>query len=299
MREVGSVETKELSELFRDYLFNRGIESDVEQESSGRWSIWIIDEDRLDEAGRLFEAFARDPLDPSFVEGAKGAEAARSEQERTERSLERRLSARKAFAFLGAGGRGVATLSLVLLSVIVTLATSFGQNLPLVQKLSIAESFTMAGQSGYFANLAEVRSGQVWRLFTPLFMHFGIIHLFFNLMWLLDLGNLTERIRGSSFLILFVLVVGGASNVAQYYVSGPGFGGMSGVVYGLLGYVWMHSKFNPWSDFVLHRTTVQMMMVWLVLGFTGLIGNIANICHLGGLIGGVVWGFIEARRAMR
>ena len=99
------------------------------------------------------------------------------------------------------------------------------------------------------------------------------------------------------WLILFVLLTGAASNIAQFYVSGPAFGGMSGVVYALLGYVWMQSKFNPWSPFVLHKVTVQMMLIWLVLGFTGIIGGMANFAHLGGLAAGVAWGYIDARRA--
>jgi GlpG protein len=85
------------------------------------------------------------------------------------------------------------------------------------------------------------------------------------------------------------------SNVAQFLMSGPLFGGMSGVVYGLLGYVWMQGKFNPASNLHLQRQTVRLMIIWFFVCLTGLIGPIANTAHAVGAVMGIAWGYITAR----
>ena len=83
--------------------------------------------------------------------------------------------------------------------------------------------------------------------------------------------------------------------IAEYLWSGPGFvGGMSGVVYGLAGYVWMLGKYNHASGVFLDRANIQWMLVWLVVCFTGAVGPIANVAHVAGLIIGLIWGRVAA-----
>jgi GlpG protein len=166
--------------------------------------------------------------------------------------------------------------------------------------LQIPRQLALQGaQSGF---LPEVQHGQVWRLFTPVLMHasilgFGILHILFNMFWLRDLGTLIEvRHRSRAFLALVIAIAIG-SNLLQYTVKGPFFVGMSGVVYGLLGYIWVQGKMNPAFGFELNSQTLMFMMVWLVAGFTGMLGPIANFAHLGGLIMGAGIGAIAAWRS--
>ena len=85
------------------------------------------------------------------------------------------------------------------------------------------------------------------------------------------------------------------SSDLQYFIcDSPYFGGMSGVVYGLLGYCWMQGKFNPAFGAVLNKQTVIMMLGWFVLCWTGLLGPIANWAHTAGLLAGILWGYLEA-----
>jgi len=61
---------------------------------------------------------------------------------------------------------------------------------------------------------------------------------------------------------------------------------MSGVVYGLLGYIWMKGKYDPGSGLALHKTTVAMMIGWYFLCLSGLVGHIANMAPYCGFSSG-------------
>jgi GlpG protein len=89
------------------------------------------------------------------------------------------------------------------------------------------------------------------------------------------------------------------SNVAQYVMKGPAFGGMSGVLYALIAYIWIRGRFDPTLGFVLNRGTVVALLVWLLLGFTGSLGPVANYAHLGGLIAGSLLGGLAVLAARR
>lgn len=178
------------------------------------------------------------------------------------------------------------TVALIAVSGVLAVASRLGSSLNVLAPFFIATP----GSGG----LADVEAGELWRLLTPIFIHFGILHLVFNMMWLWDLGRLLENRRGSAYFGAFVVLVGAASNLVQYLVTGsPYFGGMSGVVYGLLGYLWMQGKYNPRFGYTLHPQVVTMMLIWYVLCWTGLLGPIANWAHTAGLAIGVAWGFFE------
>lgn len=139
--------------------------------------------------------------------------------------------------------------------------------------------------------------GQLWRLLTPAFIHFGPMHFLFNMMWLWDLGRAIESRKGSVFFIGFVLVLAIVANLVQYAIEGnPYFGGMSGVVYGFLGYVWIMGRRNPRFGITLPQQTVLIMGGWFVLCWTGLLGNIANWAHAAGLVLGMAWAFATSGR---
>jgi GlpG protein len=101
------------------------------------------------------------------------------------------------------------------------------------------------------------------------------------------------------------LLIAVPSNLAQYYWGKlhwePGlgfdappdllFGGMSGVNYGLLGYVWMKSRFEPASGIVVHPNTVAFLLAWFFVAMTGLVGPIANVAHAAGLLVGLSIGY--------
>ncbi|MCI0744824.1 MAG: rhomboid family intramembrane serine protease, partial [Verrucomicrobia subdivision 3 bacterium] len=201
----------------------------------------------------------------------------------------------KASAPYGAGGL---TLTLIAFSVLATgLAWAEGDNKNIFRTLLISESLR---------GLPEVAKGEIWRLITPIFLHggpragqFGILHLFFNMWWLMDLGSMIEARKSSRYLLGQVLLIALLSNLAQWYWGGPNFVGMSGVVYGLLGYVWMKGHFDPFSGFYLHRQTVLVMLIWFFACWFRLIPNVANYAHAGGLVAGMALGIGSSFLARR
>ncbi len=179
------------------------------------------------------------------------------------------------------------TIVLIVLSIFGALATSFS--------LGVSSFFSYYSiepvQQGY---ILSAMPGEYWRLFTPVFLHYGLLHITFNSLWLWELGRRIEVQHGSLALLLITLAFGVASNLAQvWYTPGQLFGGMSGVIYGYLGYLVIWQRVAPVPAFALPKGIVIFMLVWLVIcmaGFTELLGlgAIANAAHLGGLIAGVL-----------
>lgn len=183
----------------------------------------------------------------------------------------------------------IVSIPLIAISALVAILSNLGSSPSAFQPLLIA--------SPNSAGLTEVFDGQFWRLISPIFIHFGPFHILFNCLMIWDLGKLVEGRKGVWFYAGFVLIVGVVSNLAQYLMTGlSNFGGLSGVLYGLFGYLWMQGRFNPDFGIILNKNTVLMMLGWFALCWTGLLGPIANWAHTGGLVAGVVWGFVSRSR---
>lgn len=148
-----------------------------------------------------------------------------------------------------------------------------------------------------FLSLGEtLASGEIWRLLTPAFLHFSFFHFLFNSFWLWDLGRRLELGLGKSRYGIFFVVTAVAANVTQYFwESSPWFGGMSGVVYALVGFLWIRQRLAPHPLFALPTSIIGFMLFWLVFCMTGIVdqfiaGSVANAAHVGGLIAGMVLG---------
>lgn len=163
----------------------------------------------------------------------------------------------------------------------------------------------VANGSLVLGSLGEaMASGQVWRLFSPALLHFGWMHLIFNMLWLWYFGRQVEAIQGSRHMLVFVLLTGIGANLAQYATGTVLFGGMSGVDFALLGYVWLMSRRAPHTGFFVPQMLVVFMLGWMLFtmtDFAGVVGfgNVANEAHLGGLVVGLILGWYYSGRARR
>jgi GlpG protein len=144
--------------------------------------------------------------------------------------------------------------------------------------------------------LSKVQQGEVWRLLTPIFLHTGVMHLVFNMLALRFLGIMIEARRGVLLYLLLVLVSAVLSNLGQFMMGGPQFGGMSGVIFAMFGYVWICGKLDLTCGLVLSETVVTMVLLWFFLCLFGVIPGVANTAHAVGLAVGAFWGYLDGKR---
>jgi GlpG protein len=281
---------------------SRGIGNNAEQDDDGTFSIWVHDDDQITEAARLFALFRTSPDAPEFRDATAAAKVIRAQLVKSEgrrRSAvvdEARVGYERNFA-----GGGMITILLVVLTVAITVYAGFmrspSADRAMIDRLHISQvPFTHATPDLPSHFLPEVRAGEVWRLITPIFLHGDFMHIIFNMMWLAQFGKFIESRFGGAKLLALVMAIGVGSNLVQYVsAEHPYFGGMSGVNYGLFGFLWMKGKFGRDQNWQMHPQTVQLMLMWMVLCFTGLLGPIANGAHVGGLVIGALLGFSSAR----
>src|SRR5471032_1491201 len=150
------------------------------------------------------------------------------------------------------------------------------------------------------ANFAPLTTGgEWWRLFTCMFIHFGIVHLAFNMWALWDSGRLTERLLGNAwFATLYVFAGLCGSSVSMLWNQDVISGGASGAVFGvfgaLLAYMTVERGSIPPQTLNHLRVSTSTFVVYsLFYGFVQ--SGIDNAAHLGGLAGGFLLGLILAR----
>ena len=301
MRRVGELPGENDARTFHDALVARGIGNNAEQEDDGTFSIWVHDDDRIAESGGMLALFRSSPDAPEFREATAKAKVVRTELVKAERRRRSTVAdeARVGYERNFAGG-GMITILLVVITIAVTGYTGFfhdrSANHEAISRLHISGMpFIHAEDGGKSLFLPEVRAGEVWRLITPIFLHGDYMHIIFNMLMFWQLGRFIESRFGGAKLLALVMAIGVGSNLAEYLWKSPYFGGMSGVNYGLFGFLWMKGKFGRDQGWQLNPQTVQLMLMWMVLCFTGMLGPIANGAHVGGLLIGALLGIASAR----
>lgn len=267
-------------------------------------AVWVCDEDRVDQARQELNQFLRHPTDPRYSRASAAARALRlKEAEEDENYNDLQKQAQEQLEEDGDEPKPrPVTFALMGAAVLATLASRFGS-----ASDSLTRVFLISVQApDGFNGLHEVLSGELWRLVTPIFLHFDLVHLLFNLFLFLPLAGQVESLRGSRRLLLLVAVLAIGSNLVQYFLGATTldglrvhvagtwyFGGLSGVVYGLFGYVWVRSLREPESGFELATGTAAILLLWLFIGPV-VVKNLATGAHVGGLIAGVLLGSAAA-----
>lgn len=185
--------------------------------------------------------------------------------------------------------------------------SNFGSLISVIEPLTYTK--IIISNQGYAslldADKTFLEDNEWWRIITPIFIHFSFAHLAFNCLWIYILGEKIENTDGSSVFIILVTFSAILSNSLQYFWTESSlFGGLSGVIYGLIGFCMILEFESSYDRYQLPPGLYMFMLVWLVMGFVGILdlfgfGSVANFAHLGGLISGVIFAMIYKNIYMR
>lgn len=188
--------------------------------------------------------------------------------------------------FLNPTGESKATAILLLLNITIFLAMIFyGLN---IVSPTPKELLEIGGNRRF-----EILNGEYWRLFTSIFIHGGLLHLFMNLIGLALGSSFLEKVLGPIKLIVIYIICGLLASLSSiYWHENTVSVGASGAIFGLYGLILAFTVFKIYPNYM-------RGMTWMLLGLYagvsllfGLFGGIDNAAHFGGLISGFVIGGI-------
>ena len=187
-------------------------------------------------------------------------------------------------------------IPIIITSVLIALLSNFGSVIIFIEPFTFTQ--INITNLGYFSSLSFgetfIENNQWWRLVSPIFLHFSFAHLAFNCLWIYILGEKIERVDGSLIFIMIVIFTAVSSNSLQFFWNGSSlFGGLSGVIYGLIGFCMIAEMDSPRNIYDIPPGLYMFMIIWMILGFIGVLelfgfGSVANFAHLGGLVSGII-----------
>lgn len=269
MYKLSELSNPRMAQAFVDYMATQGVELKLVPEQT-HFSLYVVYQEQLRQAQQEFALFLDNPAQEKYL--------AASWQVAQPKSVPFSYPKFQGFSALWKRTGGV-TLTILCL----TLAIFIAQNSP--WGMTVFEWL-------HFPEQAQ-QQWQLWRWFSHALLHFSVVHIVFNSLWWWQLGSDIEHKLGVSRLLRLFLLSAACSGLAQFYSSGAYFGGLSGVVYALLGYLWLLGKRAPELGVAVPNGIARFMLLWLVIGYIQPFIPIANEAHLFGLIVGLVLGYVD------
>ncbi|HUP44843.1 MAG TPA: rhomboid family intramembrane serine protease [Thermoanaerobaculia bacterium] len=143
-----------------------------------------------------------------------------------------------------------------------------------------------------------LQRGELWRIFTAMFLHAGWLHWAVNSWALYQLGTLYEVMFGSARFAMIYFVSGVVASIASSLFVETASVGASGAVLGILGaFIFSIRRSPQWRNEPWTKGLISQLMFWaflnLVLGFS--VPHIDNTAHIAGMVTGLILGFIPHR----
>ena len=270
---LGQVNNPRMAQAFIDHLFSQKIDCQLQQQGE-QYELWLVSTNQQQLAQQQFNEFVANPDNPKYFAASwQSANPQISAEDSSNATMEILVN-----FILHAG-----PVTLITFAVAAFIYCTYLLGLP-----TVYQAFS------FFPELNLENITEIWRIFTPALLHFSALHIVFNLLMWWYLGGMIENRLSSAKLLSLLVLASALPNILQFYLTGPTFGGLSGVVYALVGYVWWR---DPKAGLYLPRAYIGFMLVWLVLGFLDVLGmKIANGAHLGGLIVGCLLAWIDNRK---
>lgn len=268
LQRLVQIEQHNIALLFANYLATLGIVAKVVSETKQSHIVYCQG-DKVDQAKVEFDIFIKAPFDQKYQQAAwqHGKTVAINSNDLT-------LLASFKENFLAHAG--IVTLLVFALCWLVFIGSNLGWEQSIFSQLQFYPRLSI-----------DTFLAEPWRLLGPAFFHFSWLHIVFNTMWWWQLGGSIEKALGKGTLINLLLISAIFSNLGQFFVSGANFGGLSGVVYALVGFVWWYGYLAPEKGLSLSKPIIGFLLFWLLLGFVEVLPvNMANTAHLLGLISG-------------
>ncbi|WP_299489707.1 rhomboid family intramembrane serine protease GlpG [uncultured Shewanella sp.] len=276
MIEIGKLPNARAAQALVDYLKGEQILCEIHPSEQGV-TLVLLQEEHFSRVQKEYHDFIENPYQSKYLEASWNNGDSRTQIDYGSPGLH-------LFSQFMTGA-GPLTLTIMLACIAIFSAMNLGLSNPIFESLS------------FFGATSHPSYIEFWRLFTPSLLHFSALHIIFNLIWWWYLGGKIETRIGFTPLFILLIVAGTLPNILQYIIAGPYFGGLSGVVYALLGYTWLMGIKRPQAGIGIPPSYMIFMLIWLALGFTDIFGfSVANGAHIGGLIIGLLQAGIDSRR---
>lgn len=275
LQPLVNIEQHNIALLFSNYLLTQQINSQVVKSAVG-FDV-LCQTDRLSEARQLFNEFIAHPFDQKYQQAAWQQGEITKVSSHIPPFFEQFKQQFLAHA-------GVVTLTVFIICWLVFLFSLLGFGGEIFQTLQFFPQLSLS-----------LLASEPWRLLGPALFHFSWLHIAFNTMWWWQLGGEIEQKIGRGALLQIFLITAIVSNVGQFMVSGANFGGLSGVVYGLVGFIWWLDWLAPQQNLKLAKPLIGILLFWMLLGFVELLPvNMANTAHFLGLVSGCFLAWLTA-----
>lgn len=274
MLMITSFANPRVAQAFVDYMQTQGVILSIQHHTQS--DIWLADESQAERVRAELARFMENPADPRYL-------AASWQSGQTGSGLNyRRFPLRATLQERG----GPLTLFIFAACVVVFLLMNIIGNQAVM--IWLAWPFNDAVQF------------EAWRYFTHAVMHFSLVHIIFNLFWWWYLGGMVEKRLGSGKLVVITLISALLSGFLQFKLAGPWFGGLSGVVYALIGYVWLRGELDPEPSVYLPRGLAIFTLVILAAEWFGVSAmNSATGAHTAGLLIGLAMALVDTMNARK